>query len=101
MLGIELAQAHQPDLIIMDINLPGMDGLEALSRLQALEETRDIPTIAVSANAMPRDVERGLAAGFQRYLTKPIKVPEFRAALDAILDGTAEPDASKTARLVE
>ncbi|MDP6884097.1 MAG: ATP-binding protein, partial [Rhodospirillales bacterium] len=58
-LGIELAKSKSPDLIILDINLPGMDGFEALRKLQSLEKTKNIPVIALSANAMPKDVERG------------------------------------------
>ena len=87
-LGLEMAQAHSPDLVILDINLPGMDGFEALRWLQTYEETRSTPVIAVSANAMPRDVEKGLAAGFRQYLTKPIRVAAFLEAVDELL---AEP----------
>ena len=81
-LGIELAKAKRPDLIIMDINLPGMDGYEALSRLRNFKETTDIPVLALSAAAMPRDIERGLLAGFRRYLTKPIQIEELRQAIN-------------------
>ncbi|MDA1191810.1 MAG: response regulator [Candidatus Poribacteria bacterium] len=84
-MGIELARAHLPDLILMDINLPGMDGYEALKLLLADARTARIPTIAVSANAMPRDVERGIAAGFRHYLTKPINVRVFLSVLDEFL----------------
>lgn len=76
-LGIELATAHCPDLILLDINLPGIDGYEVLQRLRVHGKTHDIPVIAVTANAMPRDVERGTAAGFDGYVTKPINVPQF------------------------
>ncbi|PIQ50767.1 MAG: hybrid sensor histidine kinase/response regulator [Comamonadaceae bacterium CG12_big_fil_rev_8_21_14_0_65_59_15] len=82
MRGIAMARAHQPDLILMDINLPGISGMQALKILQADPTTCHIPALALSANAMPRDIERGLEAGFFRYLTKPIRVPEFMAALD-------------------
>ena len=75
-LAIELAKSKTPDLIILDIDLPGMDGLEVLGKLQRLEETKDIPVIALSANATPKDIEKGVEAGFKRYLTKPIKVEE-------------------------
>jgi CheY-like chemotaxis protein len=81
-LGLELALAHQPDIIILDINLPGMDGYEALSRLRSCEDTKEIPVLALSANAMPADIERGTAAGFTEYLTKPIDIKHFMAALD-------------------
>jgi CheY-like chemotaxis protein len=74
--GIELAKNESPDLIILDINLPGMDGFEALEKLQGLEGTKEIPVIALSANAMPKEIEKGMEAGFRQYLTKPIKVEE-------------------------
>jgi PAS domain S-box-containing protein len=84
-LGIQLAHACQPDVILMDINLPGMSGFSAMRLLQQDIGTAHIPVMALSANAMPRDVTRGLEAGFFRYLTKPIRVPEFMAALDEAL----------------
>jgi PAS domain S-box-containing protein len=84
--GIELARAHQPDVILMDINLPGISGIEALEILRADRATAHIPVIALSANAMPRDVEKGLQAGFFRYLTKPIKVAEFMDTLGVALE---------------
>ena len=83
--GIEIARAERPDVILMDINLPGINGIQALAILAQFPETRAIPVIAVSANAMPRDIERGLEAGFFRYLTKPIKVNEFMDTLDTAL----------------
>ncbi len=85
-LGIELARDNQPEVILMDINLPGISGFEALKILRADPATAHIPVIAVSANAMPRDIEKGLEAGFFRYLTKPIKVNEFMEALDVALE---------------
>ena len=84
-LGIELAAMEHPDLIIMDINLPGMDGFEALRRLQGRPETASIPIMALSANAAPRDIERGLKAGFVRYETKPIDIRELIATIHEIL----------------
>jgi len=87
MRGIALARAHQPDVILMDINLPGISGMQALKILREDPATRHIPVLALSANAMPRDIEKGLAAGFYRYLTKPIRVNEFMAALDEGLMG--------------
>ncbi len=84
--GIALARTHQPALILMDINLPGMSGIEALKILRADPATQRIPVLALSANAMPRDIEQGLAAGFFRYLTKPIKVTDFMEALDMALE---------------
>jgi CheY-like chemotaxis protein/two-component sensor histidine kinase len=89
-LGIELAQAHKPDAILMDINLPGISGIKALSILRRDAGTAHIPVIAVSANANPRDIEKGLEAGFLRYLTKPIKVDELMLTLDEAL-GLAPP----------
>jgi signal transduction histidine kinase/ActR/RegA family two-component response regulator len=83
--GVELAHSAQPDVVLMDINLPGISGLTALHMLQADTTTAHIPVLALSANAMPRDVEKGLAAGFFRYLTKPIRLDEFMQALDAAL----------------
>jgi signal transduction histidine kinase/ActR/RegA family two-component response regulator len=83
--GIEIARASQPDVILMDINLPGINGFEAQKILRSDPATAHIPIIAVSANAMPLDVERGLKAGFFRYITKPIKVNEFMEALDVAL----------------
>jgi signal transduction histidine kinase/ActR/RegA family two-component response regulator len=82
MRGIAMARAHQPDMILMDINLPGISGMQALAILREDAATRHIPVLALSANAMPRDIEKGLAAGFFRYITKPIRVSEFMVALD-------------------
>jgi CheY-like chemotaxis protein len=84
-LGIELALKHQPDVILMDINLPGISGIRALAMLREEPRTQHIPVVAISANAMPHDIRRGLDAGFFRYLTKPIKVGEFMQALDLAL----------------
>lgn len=81
-LGIELARAEQPALILMDINLPGMDGYAALAALKADAATRHIPVVALSANALPADVERGLAAGFADYLTKPLDFTRLYAVLE-------------------
>ena len=85
-LGIECARATQPQVILMDINLPGINGIKALKILRGDAATAHIPVIALSANAMPRDVEKGLQAGFFRYLTKPIKVNEFMQTLDAVME---------------
>jgi PAS domain S-box-containing protein len=84
--GIEIARASQPDVILMDINLPGINGIEAMKILRSDPVTAHIPVIAVSANAMPLDVERGLKAGFFRYITKPIKVNELMEALDVAME---------------
>ena len=85
MQGIALAHSLQPDAILMDINLPGLSGIEALKILADGPTTTHIPVIALSANAIPRDIQRGLQAGFFRYLTKPIKVVEFIETLDIAL----------------
>jgi PAS domain S-box-containing protein len=83
--GVEIACASQPDVILMDINLPGMSGIAALRILAEAPATAHIPVVALSANAMPRDIAKGLEAGFFRYLTKPIKVNEFMDTLDVAL----------------
>ena len=83
--GVELARTFLPDVILMDINLPGISGIQALKILREDESTAHIPVIALSANAMPRDIERGMEAGFFRYLTKPIKVSEFMHILNVAL----------------
>jgi CheY-like chemotaxis protein len=85
LLGIEIARASRPDVILMDINLPGMSGLEAMQILRGDPSTAHIPVVALSANAMPRDIEWGLQAGFFRYLTKPLRVGEFLETLDVAL----------------
>jgi signal transduction histidine kinase/ActR/RegA family two-component response regulator len=84
-LGLSLARAHLPELILMDINLPGMSGFDVLKELRRDPRTAAIPVIALTANAMPRDIERGLAAGFFRYLTKPIEVDKLTEAIDGTL----------------
>jgi CheY-like chemotaxis protein len=89
-LGIEVARTDQPMVILMDINLPGISGIEALKVLRLDPATAHIPVVALSANAMPRDIETGLDAGFFLYLTKPIKVEEFMDTLDAALEFAEE-----------
>ena len=89
-LGIELAMKETPDLIILDINLPGMCGFEALKKLQNFMKTRDIPVLALSANAMSRDIEKGMEAGFKKYLTKPMKVQEVVSAIKDTLDAVSD-----------
>jgi len=84
-LGIEFARTCQPEVILMDINLPGLSGVEAMKILRADPSTAHIPIIAISANAVPRDIKRGLEAGFFNYLTKPINVNQFMVALDLAL----------------
>jgi PAS domain S-box-containing protein len=84
-LGIEYARACLPDLILMDINLPGLSGTDAMAFLRADPLTAHIPIIALSANAVPRDIQKGLDAGFFNYITKPIMVNKFMEALDGAL----------------
>lgn len=80
--GLEMADGKRPNLILLDLNLPGMDGFEALRRLRANPRTYGIPVIAVTANAMAADIERGKLVGFSEYITKPINVPLFLEAVD-------------------
>ncbi|MBU3899649.1 MAG: response regulator [Gammaproteobacteria bacterium] len=89
--GIAMARMHQPAVILMDINLPGITGFQALKILQDDAATRHIPVLALSANAMPHDVDKGLAAGFLCYLTKPIKINALMQALDLALAAAKEP----------
>ena len=85
-LGLELARAHQPAMILLDINLPDMDGYAVMQCLRESPLTRDIPVVAISANAMPSDLERGRAAGFVDYLTKPLDIEHLMAVTHRILD---------------
>ena len=91
--GIELARAAMPDVILMDINLPGISGITALGILTNDDTTSHIPVVALSANAIPRDIEKGLEAGFFDYLTKPIRVGEFMETLDRALALASKPSA--------
>jgi len=83
--GLDLAFEMEPDIILMDINLPGKDGFEALKQLKQSAVTRYIKVIALSANAMTNDIEKGLEAGFDRYLTKPIHFDELEQTIDSLL----------------
>lgn len=85
-LGIETARRLRPQVILMDINLPGINGIDALQILREDTFTSRIPVIALSANAMPRDILLGIEVGFFRYLTKPIKVKEFMETLNAAFE---------------
>ena len=89
-LGVEMARTHLPQLILMDINLPAMSGIDALKLLRADARTAHIPVIALTANAMPGDVERSMALGFYRYLTKPINLEEFNEAVNSALAHVAQ-----------
>lgn len=75
--GLELAMKHLPDLILLDINLPEMDGFEVLKVLRSKKMFNELPIIAISANAMPEDINKGKEAGFDAYITKPINVKEL------------------------
>jgi two-component system, cell cycle response regulator DivK len=83
--GVRLAEERLPKLILMDIQLPGIDGIEALRRIRAIDSTRAIPIIAVTASAMDRDRQQIVAAGFDGYQSKPLNVKEFIAAVEKML----------------
>jgi CheY-like chemotaxis protein len=83
--GLDVAEEQQPELILMDINLPGMDGFQALAELKQKEKTKHIPVVAISANAMDTDVQHGLDAGFIAYLTKPLNLQEFMSMIRTLL----------------
>jgi CheY-like chemotaxis protein len=93
-LGVEIARAFLPEVILMDINLPGISGIEAMQILRKDPLTAHIPVVALSANAIPHDIAKGLEAGFFRYLTKPIKVNEFLHMLDEALEFAKHRDQS-------
>lgn len=88
-IGVEIARARHPEVIIMDINLPGMSGVDALRTLRAAPGTKDIPVIALTAAASPHDRQRGIRAGFHHYITKPVQVDELLAILEALLASPA------------
>jgi two-component system cell cycle response regulator DivK len=83
--GVAMARAEQPDLVLMDIQLPGMDGLQATALLKADDATRDIPVIALTALAMKGDEQRIRAAGCDGYIAKPLAYREFLATISAHL----------------
>ncbi len=89
--AVAVARAEQPDLILMDIQMPGMDGLEAIQRIRADARLRTIPIIAVTALAMPGDRERCLAAGADEYLTKPVHLRTLLATIETQLHQRKEP----------
>jgi CheY-like chemotaxis protein len=90
--GIEVAKSEQPDVILMDINLPGISGFDALKILSRDSTTAHIPIIALSSNAFPGDIAQGIEAGFFRYLTKPYKLDDL---LDVLVAATSRRDISK------
>jgi PAS domain S-box-containing protein len=83
--GLTVAAEQHPDVVVMDINLPGMDGFEALKVMQTRNATRDIPVVALSADAMPHQIEKGRQVGFVAYLTKPLDIPRFQMVLQDLL----------------
>jgi CheY-like chemotaxis protein len=88
--GVALASAEQPDLILMDLRLPGIDGWEATKRIKAEASTRHIPILALSAHAMTGDRAKALAAGCDDYDTKPIELARLRGKIDALLSKRAD-----------
>lgn len=86
-LGVELALKHKPDLILMDINLPGIDGTEALQQIRNNKETRNIPVIAVSGNALQSDIDLAMSLGFDDYLTKPVEIKHLLKTINQVLNG--------------
>ncbi len=95
-IGIELVRVHLPRVVILDINLPGMNGIQALRTLRSWPETRHIPAIGLSAAAMEHDLQRAQSEGFYRYLTKPVRVNELLETLEALLE-TPAPETAETA----
>ena len=88
LLGIDIATEYKPELILLDINLPGMSGFDVLKKLRQKESTRNIPVIAISANAMPKDIEMGILAGFNDYITKPVVITELLLSVEKALQGS-------------
>jgi CheY-like chemotaxis protein len=95
-LGIELARASKPDVILMDINLPGISGIDALTILRKDPATAHIPIVALTANTMLRDIQLGLEVGFFWYITKPIKIKEFKETLNRALEFSKRKDGAHT-----
>lgn len=101
-LGLELAKARRPDVIVLDLNLPGMSGFDVLRHLKSHPETWNTPVLALTASAMPNDVTRGLAAGFFRYITKPLDVNAFLTAIeDALIERHTERGATPATEATE
>jgi signal transduction histidine kinase/CheY-like chemotaxis protein len=90
-MGIELAHLHHPDIILLDINLPGMDGFEVLKRLRETKDTHDIPVLALSANDTQQNLERGRLAGFLKYIIKPLNIKQFLETIDETLEEVQKP----------
>ncbi len=90
-MGTELAREHAPDLVLLDLHLPDVQGDEVLRRLRADKRTARIPVVMISADATPRTIDRLLSEGADAYLTKPLDVDEFLAAIDRLLPQEAAP----------
>ena len=88
--AVALAVEHSPDLVLMDIQLPGIDGVAALGRLRADDRTASVPVVALTAQAMEGDRERFLAAGFDGYLSKPVNLAEFVATVESYCEGGSQ-----------
>jgi len=88
--AVALAVEHSPDLVLMDIQLPGIDGVAALGRLRAEARTASVPVLALTAQAMEGDRERFLAAGFDGYLSKPVNLAEFVATVESYCEGGSQ-----------
>ena len=93
--GVEMARTHAPDLVLMDMSLPVLDGWEATRRLKADAATRHIPVVALTAHAMSSDREKALEAGCDDYDTKPIEMPRLLGKIEALLSGGAQASAKK------
>ena len=87
--GVEMAKAEKPDLVLMDMNMPELDGWEATRQIKAAPELSAVPVIALTAHAMAGDRERAIAAGCTDYHTKPIEFPKLMAQIEAILQATS------------
>jgi CheY-like chemotaxis protein len=96
--GVRLAREQMPDLILMDMNLPEVDGWEATRRIKADTSTRHVPVIALTAHAMPGDAEKAIAAGCDDYDTKPVEMPRLMAKMCAFLGPPPEPAISSIPR---
>lgn len=96
--GIEMVAKQQPDFVLMDINLPGISGIDALGRLQLGLQTRNIPVVAVTANDKPKDVRTGLDVGFHDYLTKPMQIAEVSQLIDQLIDYLRQRDQNAEVR---
>jgi CheY-like chemotaxis protein len=96
--GIELAKEKHPDLIFMDLNLPNMSGTEAFQRLQLNTRTREIPVVAISADAMQENIDRTLEMGFRAYITKPLRMAAIIRAIEKTYEDRGEPLTRRTTR---